>query len=68
MAFGGLAHKPWRVEAAERAWRAPCAREAAVEAAPTRVLQGARGYGHNDFKIPLTRRVLQACWPKPCAP
>jgi xanthine dehydrogenase YagS FAD-binding subunit len=24
------------------------------------VLQGAQGHGHNDFKIPLARRVLAA--------
>jgi xanthine dehydrogenase YagS FAD-binding subunit len=24
------------------------------------VLAGARGYGHNDFKLPLVRRTLQA--------
>jgi xanthine dehydrogenase YagR molybdenum-binding subunit len=30
------------------------------------LLQGARGHGHNDFKLPLLRRLLQAtCWPKP---
>ena len=60
LAFGGLAHKPWRVERAEAALvgRAPDA--AAAHAAAEIVLAGARGWGRNDFKIPLTRRVIVA--------
>lgn len=60
MAFGGLAHKPWRVERAEAvlAGRAPDA--AAGLAAAEVVLAGSRGWGRNDFKIPLTRRVIVA--------
>ena len=59
MAFGGLAHKPWRVEAAE-AWLAGTVLdEAAVDAAADTVLAGARGFGHNDFKPALLRRTLQ---------
>jgi len=63
MAFGGLAHKPWRVEAAESALAGSTlgdASGAAFNAAADGVLAGARGYGHNDFKIPLVRRTLQA--------
>ena len=56
LAFGGLAHKPWRVEAAEAA----LVETGSAEAASERVLEGARGYGSNDFKIPLTRRTLRA--------
>jgi xanthine dehydrogenase YagS FAD-binding subunit len=59
LAFGGLAHKPWRVEAAEQAMAGqPVA--AAGDAAADRVLDGAQGFGSNDFKIPLTRRTLSA--------
>ncbi|HZY18434.1 MAG TPA: xanthine dehydrogenase family protein subunit M [Ramlibacter sp.] len=58
MAFGGLAHQPWRVAAAEDALAGRRADAAAFDAAADAVLQGARGQGHNDFKIPLTRRVL----------
>ena len=58
LAFGGLAHQPWRVEEAERRLaQAPASQHAAHTAADA-VLDGARGQGHNDFKIPLTRRVL----------
>jgi len=60
MAFGGLAHKPWRVEAAEARLANTVLDDATVNAAADGVLAGARGHGHNDFKLPLTRRVLQA--------
>ena len=60
LAFGGLAHKPWRVAEAEAALAGAAATEASANAAADRVLQGARGFGHNDFKIPLVRRTLRA--------
>jgi xanthine dehydrogenase YagS FAD-binding subunit len=60
LAFGGLAHKPWRVPEAETALNSVAASEASAFAAADRVLQGARGFGHNDFKIPLVRRTLRA--------
>ncbi|MEE7459581.1 xanthine dehydrogenase [Methylorubrum populi] len=56
LAFGGLAHKPWRVEAAEAA----LVETGSADAASDRVLEGAHGQGSNDFKIPLTRRTLRA--------
>ncbi|MDB5898922.1 MAG: Xanthine dehydrogenase YagS FAD-binding subunit [Ramlibacter sp.] len=56
VAFGGLAHQPWRVPAAEQALSG--ARVDDTQAAADRALSGARGWGHNDFKIPLARRVL----------
>lgn len=51
-AFGGLAHKPWRVEDAERH------RDARSIAGA--VLQGARPTGQNRFKLPLVERTLAA--------
>ncbi len=60
LAFGGLAHKPWRVAEAETALSGAATNEASANAAADRVLQGARGFGHNDFKIPLVRRTLRA--------
>jgi xanthine dehydrogenase YagS FAD-binding subunit len=60
MAFGGLAHKPWRVEAAEARLAGTVLDEGTVNAAADTVLAGARGFGHNDFKLPLLRRTLQA--------
>lgn len=60
LAFGGLAPRPWRDPAVEAALigREPSAE---VFAAAADILLGeARGSGHNDFKIPLARRVLIA--------
>lgn len=64
LAFGGLAHKPWRVAAAENIFAGVAtdakSLEAAANASADLVLAGARGFGHNDFKISLTRRTLRA--------
>ena len=61
IALGGVAHKPWRVEEAERALAGKPADAAAFEAAADIVLQGARGYGQNDFKLTLARNsIVQA--------
>ena len=51
-AFGGLAHQPWRVEAAER--------ETGADAIAATVLAGARTTPQNAFKVPLVRRTLGA--------
>jgi xanthine dehydrogenase YagS FAD-binding subunit len=59
-AFGGLAPKPWRVPQAEERLAGASANEDTFSTAATAVLDGARGYGSNDFKIPLTRRTLRA--------
>jgi xanthine dehydrogenase YagS FAD-binding subunit len=60
LAFGGLAHQPWRVTAAEQSLEGEAPGTAAFSRAADAVLQGARGYGSNDFKIPLTHRTLRA--------
>src|SRR6267154_612755 len=60
LAFGGLAPKPWRVPQAEEMLAGASADERTFDAVATAVLDGARGYGSNDFKIPLTRRTLRA--------
>jgi xanthine dehydrogenase YagS FAD-binding subunit len=54
LAFGGLAHKPWRVEAAE----ATIGQGARATAAA--VLAGARTTPQNAFKLPLVERTLGA--------
>lgn len=51
-AFGGLAHKPWRVESAER--------EQGADAIGAAVLAGAKTTPQNDYKTMLTRRTLGA--------
>jgi xanthine dehydrogenase YagS FAD-binding subunit len=57
-ALGGVAHKPWRVPAAEALLTgAPPTGESFMRAAET-ALREARGFGHNDFKIELARRTI----------
>jgi xanthine dehydrogenase YagS FAD-binding subunit len=60
LAFGGLAPKPWRVPQAEVALAGASADAKTYDAVAKVVLEGARGYGSNDFKIPLARRTLSA--------
>jgi xanthine dehydrogenase YagS FAD-binding subunit len=60
LAFGGLAQKPWRVAQAEEKLANASANTASFNAATDAVLDGARGCGGNDFKIPLTRRTLHS--------
>ncbi|MGA0606969.1 FAD binding domain-containing protein [Phenylobacterium sp. VNQ135] len=59
IALGGVAHKPWRADEAEKAM-ADMEPRAAADAAADALLQGARGHGSNDFKIPLARQTLAA--------
>ncbi|CAN5129441.1 xanthine dehydrogenase family protein subunit M [soil metagenome] len=54
LAFGGLAHKPWRVEAAEA--HLPQGAKAVAEV----VLAGARTTEQNAFKMTLVERTLGA--------
>jgi xanthine dehydrogenase YagS FAD-binding subunit len=59
-AFGGVAPKPWRAEAAEAALAdAPATDKTAFDFSEA-LLESAIGHGGNDFKIPLTRRTIRA--------
>jgi xanthine dehydrogenase YagS FAD-binding subunit len=60
VAFGGLSYKPWRSAEAEASLEGAPATRASFDAAGIAALREARGYGHNDFKIPLARRTLRA--------
>lgn len=60
LAFGGLAPLPWRDSRAENALIGQAPATPAFEAAADILLADAKGFGANDFKIPLTRRVLIA--------
>jgi xanthine dehydrogenase YagS FAD-binding subunit len=60
VAFGGLSYKPWRSADAEATLSGATLTRASYDAAGTAALKSARGYGHNDFKIPLARRTLRA--------
>jgi xanthine dehydrogenase YagS FAD-binding subunit len=54
VALGGVAHKPWRVEAAEPEL------PRGAEAVTARLLADARPTEQNKFKLPLVRRTLAA--------
>src|SRR6266851_2947340 len=60
VAFGGISYKPWRSSEAEAALVGATVTRASFDAAGRAALRNARGYGHNDFKIPLARRTLRA--------
>ncbi|EPC03142.1 molybdopterin dehydrogenase [Litchfieldella anticariensis FP35 = DSM 16096] len=59
IALGGVAPKPWRAVNAELALAGAPATERTYTQAADAALAGARGYGGNDFKIPLARRTLR---------
>ncbi|SCY73962.1 xanthine dehydrogenase family protein subunit M [Rhizobium sp. NFACC06-2] len=58
VAFGGLAAKPWRVEAAER--RGSGTPEEVARDAAAVILEGARPTDRNRYKIALAQRTLHA--------
>lgn len=61
LAFGGLAHMPWRDPAVEAALIGRAPSTEAFNAAADALLKDARGFGSNDFKLTLARRTLIAC-------
>ncbi len=58
VAFGGVAHKPWRSVEAEAALTGRPATMATFRAAADAAMANAVGRGHNDFKIELAKRTL----------
>ena len=60
LAFGGLAHKPWRDEHVEAILVGETPGTALFDKAADTLLDQARGHGDNDFKIKLARRTLHA--------
>jgi xanthine dehydrogenase YagS FAD-binding subunit len=58
VAFGGVAHKPWRSHEAEAVLLGQPATMATYTAAADAAMAGAVGRGHNDFKIELAKRTL----------
>jgi len=59
LALGGVAHKPWRSMQAEQALAGAPAGASVFRTAAETALQGARGFGHNDFKIALAQRTIE---------
>ncbi|RYF62937.1 MAG: xanthine dehydrogenase family protein subunit M, partial [Cytophagaceae bacterium] len=58
IALGGVAHKPWRKTEAEQLL---VGKEAIAEnfwPVAEKLLEGAKGYGHNTFKIDLAKRAI----------
>ena len=58
LALGAVALKPWRVPEAEAALVGKPATSDGFERAADILLEGARGYQHNTFKIGLARQVV----------
>jgi xanthine dehydrogenase YagS FAD-binding subunit len=53
LAMGGVAHKPWRLTEAENFLKGKAASEPNFKQAAEMAMQGAKGYGHNNFKLKL---------------
>jgi xanthine dehydrogenase YagS FAD-binding subunit len=58
LALGGIAHKPWRAEAAEAVLKGRPATEAVFREAAEAELAPAKGLKNNAFKIDLAKRVI----------
>jgi xanthine dehydrogenase YagS FAD-binding subunit len=58
LALGGVAHRPWRVAAAEAALIGKPLDDASIAAAAEQLLAGARPLRHNAFKVELARRSI----------
>jgi xanthine dehydrogenase YagS FAD-binding subunit len=58
VALGGVGTKPWRVPQVEAALAGASLEPAALRRAAAFAAQGARGRGHNDFKIDLMQRAI----------
>ena len=58
IALGGVAHKPWRAQKAEKELIGKTADEKTFRAAAEAELAAAKGYKHNSFKIELAKRSI----------
>lgn len=58
VALGGVAHKPWRKPEAEELFKGKPATSENFEELAKRILEGATGFGDNDFKIKLARKTI----------
>ena len=58
LALGGVAHRPWRVLDAEKRLIGQLPSRKAFGDAADLILQGAKGFAHNSFKIELARRAI----------
>jgi xanthine dehydrogenase YagS FAD-binding subunit len=58
LVLGGVAHKPWRDRPAEALLLEQEATGETFRMVAEAMLQNARGFGHNDFKIELAKRAI----------
>ena len=58
LALGGVAHKPWRVPAAEKRLEGQQPSRKVFSETADLILRGAKGFAHNSFKIELARRAI----------
>jgi xanthine dehydrogenase YagS FAD-binding subunit len=58
LVLGGVAHKPWRDREAEGQLKGKRPTPKNFARAADTILRGARGFGHNDFKVELARRAI----------
>ncbi len=58
IAVGGIAHKPWRVQEAEDFLKNKRPDRDNFAQAAEIIMDGAEGFEHNAFKIPLTKRAI----------
>ncbi len=59
LAFGGIGSQPWRNEDVEALLTGSTGDDDTIKQAADLLLKDAKGHGQNDFKIPLTRRLLK---------
>jgi xanthine dehydrogenase YagS FAD-binding subunit len=60
LAFGGIAHKPWHDPRIDAALTGEAPSDTLFDHAADLLLEEARVWGSNDFKVPMARRVLKA--------
>jgi xanthine dehydrogenase YagS FAD-binding subunit len=58
IAMGGVAHKPWRAQTAEKKLTGQTADETTFRTAAEAELAPAKGYKYNSFKIELAKRTI----------
>ncbi|CAG5072407.1 Aldehyde oxidoreductase FAD-binding subunit PaoB [Dyadobacter sp. CECT 9623] len=58
LAMGGVAHKPWRLIAAEKSLEGQPVTESSFRKAAEVAMVGARGFGQNDFKLKLAPNAI----------
>lgn len=58
LAMGGVAHKPWRLNAAENFLKEKTASIENFKQAATIAMEDAKGYGYNNFKLKLAPNTI----------